>query len=207
VSIGFTNGKSDGTNLSQSVASTLTASGVGPVYASSIQGAAKNNTPTIVGTGGSVAAAGSTISFGTVGYRQAQTIYLSLQNTTADANGGNASLTNLTIDKYTVTGANASAFSLSSLSVGAIINEGTTLLIPITVIGTTAIGTLSSALTIFTDESTALGGAGDTFTYALTAFSVTEPASLVTLGAGLGGLAGIRRRRRSTAPWSEQSPV
>ena len=145
------------------------------------------------GTGGSVGAVGATISFGSVGYAKAQTIYLALQNTSTDANGGNA---NLTIDKFTITGANASQFSVGSLTAGTIITEGSTLLIPVTVIGTSTIGLLNSTLTIFTDVGSSLGGAGDTFTYALTAMSVPEPASIAVLSAGLAGLAAARRRRR-----------
>jgi len=191
--IAFTDGNSAGTNLSQSVAATITGSAVGPTYQSSIRGGAVD-TPTVKGTSGSVASAGSTISFGTVGKSQSQTVYLALQNTTTDANGGNALLTDLTIDKYTITGVNASAFSISSIG-GSVITEGGMLLVPITVTGTSLVGTLNSTLTIFTDESVALGGAGDTFTYALTAYSVPEPTSLAVLGAGLAGLASFRRRR------------
>lgn len=197
VTVAFSNGSTALTNAPQTVSSVLTGTAVGPTYQSSIQGGAVN-TPTVTGTGGSVAAAGSTINFGTVGKGQSQTVYLALKNTSTDANGGNHLLTDLTIDQYTITGVNASAFSISSIA-GSLITEGGVLLVPITVTGTSLIGTLNSTLTIFTDESVALGGSGDTFTYALTAYSVPEPTSLAVLGAGLAGLASFRRRRKARA--------
>ena len=198
VTLAFTNGNSNGTNLSQSVAATLTGVGVGPVYASATSiagGSVTTNTPTVKGTLGAAGPAGATISFGTLGYKQSDTIYLELQNTTTDSAAG-ALLTDLTIDKYSITGANASSVSVSSLTNGAVITEGGMLLVPITVVGAAGSGVLNSSLTIFTDESVALGGSGDSFTYALTAIDVPEPATLAVLGAGLAGLASFRRRRR-----------
>ena len=87
------------------------------------------------------------------------------------------------------------AFSISSFGANSIIAEGGHLVIPITVV-TAGIGALNSTLTIFTDESMGLGGVGDTFTYALTAFSVPEPTSIMILGVGLAGLAKLRKQRR-----------
>jgi hypothetical protein len=191
VTISFSNGNSDGTNTLQTVASTLTGSGVGPVFTGSIKGGSVS-TPTAV-AGGVAGAPSQTISFGSVGYKQSHTVYLELQNTSTDLNGGNVNLTNLTILDYSISG--LSAFSVPLTFKGSTIAEGQSIEIPITVIGDTSIGSLNSTLTIFTDESVGYGGHGDTFTYSLTALSVPEPTSLVALGAGLAGLASIRRRR------------
>jgi hypothetical protein len=198
VSITFSNGNSAGTNLSQSVVSTLTGTGVGPVFAGSIKGGAVS-TPT-AGANGSIIAASKTIQFGSVGYKNSQTVYLELQNTSTDANGGVASLTDLSILRYSIGGGTASAFSVPAGSGVLAENSAGFIEIPITVIGTSNIGSLNDTLTIFTDESVGFGGTGDTFTYALTAFSVPEAASFVALGLGFAGLAGIRRRRIPAQP-------
>jgi hypothetical protein len=135
-----------------------------------------------------------TISFGSVGINTKYTTYLNISNITTDANGGNAALTNLTLNSYTLSGVDASKFSVS-LTPGTVVSKGGSVLIPIAVQGT-SLGALSSTLTIFTDQGVALGGTGDTFTYNLTAV-IPEPASMAVLGAGLAGLAFMRRRRKA----------
>jgi hypothetical protein len=191
--LAFTDGNSAGTNASQTVSSVFLAQGVGPsvtaAYSRTSTGAGSVSLVSTPTANGSVGAASGTISFGSVGYQKSVTIYLALQNTTTDSLAA-ASLTNLTIESYSIAGA-------ASVSVGSVVAQGATLLLPITITDTTAgVYTLNSSLTIFTDESAALGGVGDTFTYSLTALAVPEPTSLAVLGAGLAGLASMRRRRR-----------
>ncbi len=204
VSLAFSDGSSNLSNTAQSVTSTLMAQAVGPVftnvkYGTSGSGTSVGGTLTTILTPtaaplGSVGASGATISFGTVGYKQSETLYLLLQNTTNDPTIAGGSTTNLTIDKYSITGKSAYEFS-SNFTPGTAITEGGQILLPITLVSSGG-GALSSTLTVFTDESAALGGTGDTFTYTLTAFAVPEPATIAVLGAGLAGLAGIRRRRK-----------
>ena len=193
VSVSFSNGSTDGKNLSASVVSTLTATGVGPVYTSSISTGTVANTPTAVANG-ATGTASSTISVGTVAYGKSNTVFLNLWNTSTDVGG---SLTNLTIERYSISGANASSFSIGTFTANSIITEGGELILPITVTSSSGAGPLTSTLTIFTDESTGLGGVGDTFTYLLSARSIPEPTSLAVLGAGLAGLASFRRRRKA----------
>jgi hypothetical protein len=197
VSLNFSNGSTDGRNLSQSVAATVTGTAVSPVFTSSIQGAGATNTPNAVAQGATGTAL-QTIAFGTVSYAESKTINLVLQNTSTDLPGNiGSALTNLSILSYSIAGANAGAFSISSL--GSVITEGGNLVVPITIVGTAKVGALGSTLSIFTDESAGFGGVGDTFTYALSGFSVPEPTSLAALGAGLLGLASTRRRLQRRA--------
>jgi hypothetical protein len=198
VTIAFSNANSNLQNTKQTVSSVFTDQGVGPVFGSAKSTAGSGVTTPITmaatGTNGSVGPVGATISFGSIGFKQSQTIFLELQNLTTDSLAA-ASLTDLTIDKFSISG--SSAFAPPTITAGTVIHEGDTLIVPLTVVGAAGFGTLNSTLTIFTDESVALGGSGDTFTYALTAIDVPEPTSLAVLGAGLAGLASFRRRRQA----------
>jgi hypothetical protein len=191
VTFSLANGNTSGSNAAQTVTASVSATGVGPQYQSTF---GTVNTPTAGASGAVSGATPPTISFGSVGINTKYTTYLNISNITTDANGGNAALTNLTLNSYTLSGVDASKFSVS-LTPGTVVSKGGSVLIPIAVQGT-SLGALSSTLTIFTDQGVALGGTGDTFTYNLTAV-IPEPASMAVLGAGLAGLAFMRRRRKA----------
>ena len=200
VTLAFSNGNANLSNTAQTVSSVFVNQAVGPQYASTLTGtiagkalAPTVDTPSAVAQG-AIGPAGATISFGTVGFKNSQTLYLDIDNISTDPNSGNATLTDLSIEKFSITGANASSFSLGAT--GSVLTEnGGLLVLPITVTNNYGAGTLNAFLTVFTDESSAYGGIGDTFTYALSANAISEPASIAIVGAGLAGLAGLRRRR------------
>jgi len=193
-------------NISWAFNSSLTA--VAPVYTSALSSTGQTVTPTAVANG-SIGAASATISFGKVPYSasasgQSATVYLNLKNTASTAYA--ASLTNLSIEQFSIAGANAGAFSVSlvggtmsgnSFTGGNTIAAGGSVELAISVFSASGTGPLQSSLTIFTDESVALGGTGDTFTYLLTATMVPEPTTMALIGAGVAGLASVRRRRKA----------
>ena len=169
VSIQFTNGSSDGTNQAQTVSSTLTGQGVGPIYQS-------------------VSPVGSTLSFGDVMQGISTSFLLHITNATVDNNGGNAALTDLTLLSVgIVPDANSDGlFTAASFSPGTVIHEGGSLDLEIDYNGTGTLGEKSASLSILTDEGAALGANGNSFNYLITAnvIPIPEPSAAVLLGAG-----------------------
>jgi PEP-CTERM motif len=201
ISLAFSNGSPNGNNTATASKTVFVDQAVGPQFSSAINSTSSKTGGTITnltstGIGGAVAAANGTISFGSVGFSKSNTLWLDISNLATTPGGAAASLTSLSITNFSISGAGAAYYSIGG---GGTITAGDELEIPITVMNTYGAGVLNSTLTIFTDEGAANGGTGDTFTYALTAMAVPEPASMAIVGAGLAGLAGLRRRRKAVS--------
>jgi hypothetical protein len=181
VSIQFANGSSDSANHAQTVSSTLTGQGVGPIYQS-------------------VSPAGSTLSFGDVTQGFSTSFLRHITNATVDNNGGNAALTDLTLLSVgIVPDANSDGlFTVANFSAGTVIHEGGSLDLEINYNGAGTVGEKSASLSILTDEGAGLGANGNSFNYQITAniIPVPEPSAAVLLDAGAVCLLSYLRRRR-----------
>lgn len=199
VSVGLTNGSSDGMNNSQTVNVTLVGETVGPQYQSFLHSA--DNTP---GKNGNPPT--STIDWGTVGTKAGPHLELmSLVNKSTDPNGGNSLLTDLSIESFTITGSDADHYSIGgqqSGTLGDVLQENgghTSLYITFNSLGDGPGSFDDAMLTIMTDEDTTFGGTGNYYEYDLTAatqIATPEPGSLLLVSVGLGGVMMVRRRKR-----------
>ena len=183
----FTNGSSAGTNAAQTISATLTGQGVGPEFQSKAGGTTYANSTAI---GNSTIAAG-TISTGAYKTAATTTMAITLSNISTDA--GSASLTDLTLESFTLSGANASDFSVVGFTTNTVLAEAQSVTVTLDFSGPT-VGNYTADLNFTTDEGTSLGGAGAVFSYALSA-KIPAPATMITFGMGLAGLAWARRRR------------
>lgn len=157
-----------------------------------------NGTVSLSGTGvGPVFAdddADDTIDFGNVLAFNPVDRTLTVSNDTTDAPTG--ALTDLTITGYTITGADAADFSVVVDPTGQVISKGGDLAIVIrATYGGTPNVPANATLTLTTDQGAALGGDGEDFTFALTAFMVPEPSTVVLGGLGALALVAMARRR------------
>lgn len=178
----FQNGSADGANQANSVKVVLSGEGVGPEYSSNF-------------TSG-------VIDLGTVTLGSAASVYLNIDNLSADDNGGVSKLTDLSLLKAHITGGKGSAFSLGNFVPKTVLGEGdsTDLKIDFDAAG---LGLQTTELVITTDQDAAFGDAGETFDYQLTADVVPSPVpeartwEMLLAGFGLVGLQYRRSRRRA----------
>jgi hypothetical protein len=186
-------------NHAQAVGLTITGQGVGPTYNSSLgltSGAAHANFTAAVYNTPTPNTGTSNIAFGTVGKFSTHTRWLDIGNTSTDPNGGNSLLTDLSLEHFKLTG--SAAFSVAP-GAPTVLHEGNDLLLAVTFHAGGA-GLYLGDLTVSTDESVGFAAIGDTFTYALSGFvKVPEPASVLLLSIGLGGVILVRRRRSNGA--------
>ncbi len=199
VTIGFDNGSSDSTNNTQTVNATLVGHTVGPVYKSSFHSV--DNT---AGARNAGAGTTSTIDWGTVGKTGSYAEFLRIANITTDANGGNHFLTDLSIESFAITGDPSAHFTIGGTQgpsgglVPSVISKGGVEFIQIDFNAGGVAAAYTGLLTFQTDEDNVFGGLGNTYSYNLVALAVEhipEPASVLLLSIGLGGVLYIRRRK------------
>jgi hypothetical protein len=204
VAIGFTNGSSDQTNGSQTVNVSLVGNTVGPVFQSKWPA---DPGGTINTSGKNGTAPTGTVNWGTVSKLGSYTELLQIANVTTDDNGGMGGLTDLSIESFTIAGKNAANFNIDGSQSGIgtqgkgvvdVIHEGDQEFVAINFDAKGVGGSFKGILTLFTDEGAALGGVGNFYMYnlaALTPVGTPEPASLLLLSIGIGGVLIVRRRK------------